>query len=171
MVSLAGPFFMFATLLVLSGIPKLTRPEGTARALAAVGFPARRNLGRAVGVAEIIVGASALVFGGPITAAAMALLYTGFAAFIMVALRSEKAKSCGCFGSDDTPPSLVHLGVDVAAAAVAVMLVVRPIGDLVTTMGETPWAGFPLLLLILIGTWLALLVLALMPAVFNQART
>lgn len=168
MVAVAGPFFMFAVLLVVTGVPKLTRPEATARAISAIGLPAHRNLGRAVGVAEVVVGTAALLIGGSLAAAAVAAIYAGFAGFILIAMRSEKAKSCGCFGDEVTPPNYIHLGIDIAAAAVAGVLVFRPIGDLVTVMGETPWAGFPLVLLVIIGTWLAMLVLTLLPGLFAE---
>ena len=171
MVALAGPFFMFATLLVVSGVPKLTKPASTARALEAIGLPPSLNLGRAVGVAEIMVGVGAIAIGGRVLAGALALLYAGFAGFIIVGLRSSSVRSCGCFGSDDTPPSLLHLAIDLGAAAVGAILAARPIGDLAAVMGETPWAGIPLLLLILIGTWLALIVLAILPALFVELKS
>jgi uncharacterized membrane protein YphA (DoxX/SURF4 family) len=171
MVELAGPFFMFATLLVVSGVPKLTDPVSTTRALESIGLPPRRNLGRAVGVVEILVGVGAIAVGGRLMAGALALLYAGFAGFILIALRSNKVKSCGCFGSDDTPPSLLHLGIDLGAAAVGAVLVARPVGHILEVMGETPWAGFPFLFLVLIGTWLALIVLAILPALFAELRT
>jgi len=171
MVALAGPLFMFATLLIVSGVPKLANPASTTQALAAIGLPANLNVGRAVGAAEIGVGASVLTFGGAVPAAAMALLYAGFAGFILFGLRSARVKTCGCFGSDETPPSKLHLGIDLFAAVVAGILTVRPVGHLVEVMGETPWAGVPLVLLILIGTWLALIVLAILPALFAELRS
>ncbi len=169
MVALAGPFFMFAVLLVITGVPKLTRPEATARAISAIGLPAHRNLGRAVGVAEVFIGIAALLIGGSLAAAAVAVIYSGFAGFILIAMRSEKAKSCGCFSDEVSPPNYIHLGIDIAAAGVAGVLVFRPIADLVTVMGDTPWAGFPLVLLVIIGTWMAMLVLTLLPNLFAEA--
>ncbi|MCP3977234.1 MAG: hypothetical protein GY720_22320 [bacterium] len=163
MVALAGPFFIFAFLLVVTGVPKLTRPDATARAISAIGLPAHRNLGRAVGVAEVVIGIAALLIGGSLAAAAVALMYGGFAGFILIAMRSEKAKSCGCFGDEVSPPNYIHFGLDIAAAAVAGVLVFQPIEDLVTVMGESPWAGLPLVLLVLTGTWMAMLVLTLLP--------
>jgi uncharacterized membrane protein YphA (DoxX/SURF4 family) len=171
MVELAGPFFMFATLLVVSGVPKLTNPVSTTRALESIGLPPRRNLGRAVGVVEITVGLGVIAIGGPVTAAALAVLYAGFAGFILLGLRSSKVKSCGCFGSEDTPPSLLHLAIDLGAAVVGAILVVRPVGHIVEVMGETPWAGFPFIFLVLIGTWLALIVLAILPALFAELKS
>ncbi len=170
MVALAGPYFMFATLLVVSGLPKLTNPVSTARALEGIGLPPRRWLGQAVGVAEIVVGLSAIAIGGRIPAIAVALLYSGFAIFIVVAMRSSSVKSCGCFGSEDTPPSPLHFFIDIAAAGFAAALIFNPVGDVISVMGATPWAGVPLLLLVLLGAWLSLMVLAVLPAVFEEAK-
>lgn len=170
MVALAGPYFMFATLLVVSGLPKLTNPVSTARALEGIGLPPRRWLGQAVGVAEIVVGLSAIAIGGRIPAIAVALLYSGFAIFIVVAMRSSSVKSCGCFGAEDTPPSPLHFFIDIAAAGFAAALIFNPVGDVISVMGATPWAGVPLLLLVLLGAWLSLMVLAVLPAVFEEAK-
>lgn len=170
MVALAGPYFIFATLLVVSGVPKLSNPAATTRALEGLGLPRKRWFGQAVGLVEIFVGIAAISVGGRFPAAAMAVLYLGFAGFILYGLRSSKVSSCGCFGEGDTPPSRLHLGIDVAAAGVATVLVARPIGDITAIMTEVPWAGVPLLILIVIGTWLALMVLTLLPAVFAEAK-
>lgn len=170
MVALAGPYFMFATLLVVSGLPKLANPANTSRALEAIGLPAHRQLGRAVGTVEIVIGIGVMAVGGAVMAGALALLYAGFAAFIVIALRSNKVKSCGCFGGDDTPPSRLHLGIDLAAAAVGTVLVVQPIGHIGTVMSETPWGGVPLLGLVVVGAWLAMMVLTLLPTVFAEAQ-
>ena len=54
-------------------------------------------------------------------AALVAVSYLAFAGFVIVALRSgAPISSCGCFGKVDTPPSVVHVVLDVAFAGVAV---------------------------------------------------
>lgn len=170
MISLAGPFFMFATLLVITGVPKITNPGGTARALYSLGLPATLNTDRAIGAIEIGAGLAALLLGGWPAAVVIAIVYIGFSVFIALALRSDEVKNCGCFGEKDVPPSLLHLGIDLAAAAVAIVLVFRPIGAITTVMGETPWAGVPLLLLVAMGAGLALMVLKLVPVVPTESR-
>lgn len=162
---------MFATLLVITGVPKVTNPGGTARALYSLGVPATLNTDRAIGGIEIAAGLAALLLGGWPAAAAIAIVYAGFSVFIALALRSEKVRNCGCFGEKDVPPSLLHLIIDMAAAAVAIVLVVRPIGSITAVMGATPWAGIPLLLLVAMGAGLALTVLKLVPAVATESRT
>jgi hypothetical protein len=168
-ISLAGPFFMSAALLVITGVPKVTNPGGTARALYSLGVPATLNTERAIGVVEVGAGMAALLFGGRAAAAAIALVYIGFSLFIALALRSEEVRNCGCFGERDVPPSRLHLGIDLAAAGVAIVLVFRPIGAITTVMGETPWAGVPLLLLVAMGAGLAIVVLRL-PSLPAESR-
>jgi hypothetical protein len=170
MISLAGPYFMIATLLVITGVPKLTNPGGTARALYSLGLPATLTTERAIGAAEIGAGIAALLLGGRLAAAAVAIVYLGFSAFIALALRSDKVKNCGCFGDKDVPPSLLHLAVDLAAAAVATTLVFRPIGGITEVMGDTPWAGVPLLVLVAAGAALALMILKQVPIVPVETR-
>ena len=80
---------MSAVLLVTSGAVKVMHPGGIARALYSLGVPATYTTGRLIGGAEVAAGAAALAFGGRITAAAVALLYLGFAGFITVTLRSD----------------------------------------------------------------------------------
>ena len=169
MTALAGPYFMFATLLLASGIPKLSRPENTTRALEAIGLPPNRNVGRAVGVIEIAVALAVIALGGWLPALAMAILYAGFAGFILYGMRSTAVSSCGCFGDEDTAPSALHLAVDLMGMTVAAVVAVRPLSHLAAVVGDTPAWGAPLLLLILIGTWLGLLVLTLLPAL-NAVR-
>ncbi len=162
---------MFATLLVITGVPKVTSPGGTARALYSLGLPATLNTERLIGAIEVAAGLAALLLGGWPAAAAIALVYIGFSVFIALALRSEEVKNCGCFGEKDVPPSLLHLGIDLTAAGVAVVLVGRPIGAITTVMTETPWAGIPLLVLVALGAGLALLVLKLVPAAPAESPT
>lgn len=170
MVALAGPYFILAALLVVSGLPKLSNPANTAQALSSIGLPQKPWLGRAVGGVEIAIGIGTLAIGGRLSAAAFTVLYAGFAGFIVFGLRSSRVKSCGCFGSQPTPPSALHLAVDLAAVAIGVAMVAKPVGDITAIMSLVPWAGVPLVLLVAIGTWLALLVLTLLPAVAAEAK-
>lgn len=169
MVALAGPYFMLATLLVVSGVPKLSNPASTTRALEGIGLPPKAWVGRLVGVSEIAAGVAVIAFGGRASALAFTALYAGFAGFIAIGIRSSRVSSCGCFGAIDTPPSALHLAVDLAAVGIGTVAVMRPIGDITSVMREVPWGGWPLVLLIGLGTWLTLMVLTLLPAVSNAA--
>lgn len=120
MATLAGPFLVTAALLGAGGASKVVRPANTARALGTMGLPSSTRLVRLGAGAELAVGAGALAGGGRVFAFLVAASYLGFAAFVLVALhRGLPLASCGCFGVADTPPTAVHVGINVAAAAIA----------------------------------------------------
>lgn len=108
-----------AMVLVVSGVLKVRDPESVIPMLAAVGLPATRAVVCAVALAEILVGAVALVIGGPAATAALALLYGAFAVVSLVLLRSGDTVSCGCFGQRSATMTPLHVGVNAAAAVVA----------------------------------------------------
>lgn len=111
----------------------MASPDLTAGALRVARLPHRVLLVRALGVAEVAVGVSGVVLGTWIPAAAAAVLYAGFAWFVVNALRKRlPISTCGCFGADETPPSIYHVVVNVAAVLVMVLAVISPIG---------PWGG------------------------------
>lgn len=125
MRSASGISAVAAVLLVVAGVQKVADPAGTAGALRAAGLPSRRGFVRAGALFEAGVGAGALVLAGPVAPALMAASYAAFAGFVAVALRrSTPISSCGCFGRVDTPPSGLHVVLNVvftlAAAAQAV---------------------------------------------------
>lgn len=112
-----------AALLLVTGAAKLRRPAAAAAALTAVTlrFGRRGDLaGRALGAVEIAVGLAALLTRGWPAAALTAALYLGFACFVVSALRPGRGvSSCGCSGQVDTPPTRVHVVVDVVFAGFA----------------------------------------------------
>jgi len=108
-----------AMVLVVSGVLKVRDPESAIPMLAAVGLPVGRAAVYAVSLAEILVGAVALVIGGPVATAALALLYAAFAVVSLVLLRSGDTVSCGCFGQRSAPMTPLHVGVNALAAVVA----------------------------------------------------
>ncbi|MGH9265810.1 MAG: MauE/DoxX family redox-associated membrane protein [Acidimicrobiales bacterium] len=120
MAALAGPFFVSSALLGAAGALKVVRPDTTARALRSVGLPAWPTLVRLGAAAEVAVAVTALANGGRPVAALVAASYLGFAAFVVAALRADvPLSSCGCFGGQDTPPTAVHLALNLGAALVA----------------------------------------------------
>ena len=117
------------TLLVASGISKLKDPAPTVGALRAAKLPSSQLGVRALGVLEIITSLGALAVGG-VFLWATALLYAGFAGFVIAALRGHyPLQSCGCFGRDDTPPTIMHAGFNVVSAIALAAVALR---------GETP---------------------------------
>lgn len=163
---LSGPFAAAAILLAAAGVPKIRTPLPTVRALRSVALPASRSAVRLLGAAEVVVGAAAVVWGGPVLAALVAVQYAGFAGFIVLALRRGGAvASCGCFGARDTPPTITHLVVNVTAVAVAVAAAALDVPGLAATLADGPWAGVPLLAATITCAWLAYIALTDLPAV------
>jgi hypothetical protein len=110
-----------ALLLVAAGAAKVADPSRTAGALVALDWPSSPLLVRTGAAAELVLGAAALVIGGPALALLVAASYLGFALFVMSALRAKTPiGTCGCFGSADTPPKPLHVTIDAALAAGAV---------------------------------------------------
>jgi len=68
---------------------------------------------RAGALAEAALGLVALVLPRPLTGALVALSYALFAGVVAYAMaRGGPLATCGCFGRPDTPPTRVHLVVD-----------------------------------------------------------
>ncbi len=168
----AGPFVIAAALLAIGGVLKAIKPGDTANALRGVGLPAGALLVRVGGVAEAAIGVWALVTADRAAAVLVALSYLAFTGFVVVALvRGAPIASCGCFGKADTPPSWVHVGVNLVAVVAAVVVAIDPgvgLGDL---LADQPLAGVPFVLLTLTGLFLAFLALTLLPRTQTLVQT
>jgi hypothetical protein len=172
---LAGPFTIACLLLVAGGLAKAVRPDDTANALDAVGFRVGRRTARAgvrVGSAvEAIIGAAALLAGSWWLVALIALSYAGFAIFVVHALRSgAPISSCGCFGNVDTPPSIVHVVLDVAFSAVAAAAAMAHDVALPNVLTDQPLAGVPFALLSVLGCYLVFVAFTALPKASAAAR-
>src|SRR5207248_2724658 len=89
-------FATAAAVLTVAGLAKGARPADTARALRAGGFPAREWMVRTGSGLEAAIGLAALIAGGGLTAAVVAISYSALAAFVAVALlRDTPLSSCG----------------------------------------------------------------------------
>ena len=161
MEPLAGPFLAAAVLLLLGGAPKMVRPEPTVRALASLRLPAPPVAVQALGLAEVGIGGGALLTGGTVFALAMAASYLVFAAFILAALAGPGGlRSCGCLGAAETPPTRVHLLLNLAGAAIALLVAGSPIGPPAGVVAGQPAWGVPFLLLTAACVWFAYLALS-----------
>jgi hypothetical protein len=169
---LAGPFVIAALLLAAGGVLKAVRPGDTATALAAVGLPRSTVPVRVGGALEALVGVAALAVGGALPAILVGVSYAAFAAFVLVALRAgTPVASCGCFGKVDTPPSPLHVVVDLAAAGVAVGVALAGDVSLPAILDAQPLFGIPFVLLVLVGSALVFLTLTALPKTNAAART
>ena len=130
-MELIGLYLVAAGLLVVAGVAKAARPDDTARAMAALlpGPPPLRlralaRPGRRAG------GGRARRRGhrcsrARLTAALVALSYVAFVGVVAVARwRGGPLATCGCFGRPDTPPTALHLVVDLVLAAAAATVAV-----------------------------------------------
>ena len=168
MTPLAGPFAAVSLLLVVGGAAKVVNPDATTAALAAASLPGRRAVVRAGGVAEVLVGAGALLVGGPVGPALVLAAYLGFVSFLVLSMRrAEGGGSCGCFGATEAPPSRIHVGFDLMAAAVAAVAGLTGWPGLGSVLAAQPWGGAPLVGVVALLTFLGYLVLTLLPAVLT----
>lgn len=155
-------------LLGLAGIAKVVDPEPTSGALAAARFPSQPRLVRALGLLELSAALVGLAIGSAATALA-ALLYLGFVAFTLLALHGDRPmQSCGCFGREDTPPSLFHLafntvsGFSLALVAIERTETIPWSGTAGEVLGYMAFAG--------LGVYAAYLLLTALPRTFAASR-
>ena len=181
-MELIGIFFIACGLLILAGVAKGARPDDTARALVllvptrlqkVVPFKVARQSVRVGALIEVAIGAVALFFPRPATAAMVAVSYALFGCIVAYARRHGGSLStCGCFGRSDTPATGLHLVLNVVFLAAAVSLALHPphpaeFGQL---LGAQPWSGLPLLLAAGVGVWLAYLALSPLSALEAARR-
>lgn len=147
---------------MVAGAAKLSRPApGVADLL---GFRAPTPLVRLVGGSEVAVGVAALLVGGPL-AWAVGLIYGSFAVVVLRAILAE-ARSCGCFGRLDAPPSWVHVGGNLALAAVSFVATAAgsaPVPAVVQEIGDSPVVGVALATEIVVVAGLSLVCFTALP--------
>ena len=150
---LTGAFQILASVIVVGGIAKIASPDGFASLLRTLGLPGRRWLSRTSGVAEVLLGCLALVYGGAVSAALIAAAYAVFTVVVVLARRSG-ASSCGCFGAVASPPSTVHVVVNATSALVALAAAfVGPL-SLADSLTDQPLAAVPYVITIATAVWL-----------------
>ena len=160
----AGPFLVAATLLVVAGAMKAVDPVMTTGALRRLGVPVPGLLVRIGGALEVVIGVVAVLTGALLPVLLVALSYALFTVFVVVALvRHVPIGSCGCFGKIDTPPSLVHLAVNLGAVVTAVAVALRDGGGIGDVLADQPLLGLPFLALCAIATYAAFLAMTLVP--------
>ena len=177
-VELIGLYLIAAGLLVVAGAAKAARPDDTARAMAAL-LPGSPSLACCAAVVRAArwprprSAPSPSRFPRPATAVLVALSYLCFFGVVAYARRrGGPLATCGCFGRPDTPPTMLHLVLDLAlaAAATVVALGAPSHGTLATQLAHQPWAGFPLLFVSAVGLWLTTLALSALAALTGARR-
>jgi hypothetical protein len=156
-------------LLAASGVAKLIDPDPTTGAMRAAGLPASNLVSYLLGLAEIGVATWALGFAGMGVILAT-MLYGAFSVFTIAAVKRRiPVQSCGCFGREDTPPSLLHVAFNLAAAAgllASALLGLSPIDWAMPPFEVALYVGFGLL-----GAYASFLVLSRLPQLFALVRT
>jgi hypothetical protein len=156
-------------LLAASGVSKVLDPDPTRGALAAARLPSSRWIARGLGLSEVVAAAVGLALGGPWLALA-ALLYLGFSAFTLIAVsRRLPIQSCGCFGREDTPPTVLHVIFN-GFAATALWYLVAVNGQ------SAPWSGSNTELALffvfaVVGAYLAYLLLSQLPRTLQKTSS
>jgi hypothetical protein len=174
-VELIGPYLIGCVLLVTAGVMKAVRPDDTARALASFlpGRLARLPFGRLQWALRIVAGLEAglglvgLVFPGPVVAGLVAASYLAFAVVVAYARSKGGAlASCGCFGTPDTPATLLHVVLDLvlAVSGLVVALNVPTSGSIVNVVAHEPLHGLPMVVVSGVGAWLTYLTLSVLGA-------
>jgi hypothetical protein len=164
---LFGVYLAGCALLVVAGAAKAARPVDTARALIQaiplVRLERMAHLVRLAAAGECALGVAGLILPRPPIAAAVALSYAAFAVFVFIAYRrGGPLATCGCFGTPDTPPTVVHIVINVGLAASAIVVAASGrSGSVLDILRGQPWHGIPLVAVSAVCAWL--IVLALSP--------
>src|SRR5262245_7230359 len=162
--------FVAAGLLVASGLANLRDPGPASRALAGAGLPTGAIPARLLGLVEVVVGAGCLFVAGPAFRVATAVLYAGFAVFLVVLLRRDRSASCGCLGTKDAPPTVLHVALDLVAATAATGAAIIGSPSIVTAARVTPWRGVPFVLGLATAGLLAHATVAYLPRAITAYR-
>ena len=167
----AGPFLVASLLLAAAGALKAYHPAPTVGALRTMGLAVPAAAVRVGGGLEAALGVSAAVTGDRVLAALVAVSYVAFTGFVVLALvRRVPIGSCGCFGKEDTPPSPVHLVVNVSAIVAATAVALGPGGSLAEVLGDQPAFGLPFLVFVAGAAYLSYLALTVLPQLNRLAR-
>ncbi len=119
-----------------------------------------------------MAGTGALWLGGLVAPSAVGLLYVAFALAVLRALLTG-AESCGCFGRLDAPPSPVHVGGNLALAAVSFAAAgtgTAPVHAIAQSISESPAVGAALAAEIVLMAGLGLVAFTALPEAL-AART
>ena len=122
-------------------------------------------------MAEIVTGVGALAVAALSLAAAVAAFYAGFVVFVaLTLLRAAPVSDCGCFGGSESPPTVFHLVLNLAAAGVAAAAAAGGGGGLADAVRGQPLAAIPFLVLVVVGTGLAYAVLTVLPRILAEVH-
>ncbi|MCB1027245.1 MAG: hypothetical protein R2704_15345 [Microthrixaceae bacterium] len=110
--------YLAAGLLVIAGASKVRRPDSMRDVLAEIGLRSTWAP-MLLGVAEITLGAAALVLGGFVLWGVITAFYLAFAALLGLLVRNEADLSCGCFGESSAPIGVRQVLADLLTSVFA----------------------------------------------------
>jgi hypothetical protein len=170
-VLLSGPYALLALLLIAAGASEAVSSEPVLRGLRGVGLPIRRWAVVVGAIGECILGVLALLSSSRPVALLVALSFLSFAAFIAAALRRpDLVSSCGCFGAEESPPTSLHLLIDVVLFGFAIGAVVhRPLPVRLFVVRH-PALSVPFLAFVCLATWFVYLSVTELPQLAAQVR-
>ena len=129
-------------------------------------------MARLLGIIEITIAGSALILGGLVPAALVAVTYLGFAGFVaLLSSRTRNTAPCVCFGSSSAPVGTLHIVINLAVAALAGAAAADTTGGLGQAATDTPWAGLPFYGLTALLAWTAYVTLTLLPELQATMKT
>lgn len=167
----SGPVTAVMILLLVAGAQKLLDPSSTSGALRAAGMPSSVVLVRILGLAEVGAGVAFLVWGGPLPVAAGALLYAGFAWFVISAIaRDLPISSCGCLGATETPPTMIHVVMNLGAVGILGAAVIIPLAPMGGLVGQELNVVIPYLLFTGATVYMLYALLTVLPLISKRAR-
>jgi uncharacterized protein YjeT (DUF2065 family) len=166
-VELIGLYLVACLLLVAAGTAKAIRPADTARAFSTVVSlpPGVLRIAIRIGaVVEAALGAVALLYPRTLTAGLVALSYAVFALVVAYARsRGGAVASCGCFGTPDTPATMLHVIVNLGlSGAAGYVAAAQPSGSLVSILSAQPLFGVPLVSVSALAAWLTYLAMSVL---------
>lgn len=134
--ALTPPLLVAAALLCVAGALKLRRPAPAVRALASLGLRAAPTPVRTFAAVELALGGWVLLGAPRAAAGAVACVYAVFAAITFALAR--RRSSCGCFGDDTAPASVLQSLLSAAFACVGLVAAAGGVHGLGWVLGMDP---------------------------------
>jgi hypothetical protein len=156
-----------ALLLAAAGLAKLLQRAPLRSALAAAGVPGAQRLSaktanRLSGAVELAVALLALLVGGRVGAALIAVAYLVLAGLSARMMVIESGQDCGCFAKP-VAVSHWHTAVNLSCALAGLIALVQPSGSLISQFGQQPVTAAALLLAAAVLAYLGYLVMTALP--------
>ena len=166
--TVAPPYFLAASLLLVSGVLKLVGPRASAQAMLDAGLPGSRAVARGLGAGECAAAAFAAAAPARGGALGLAIAYLAFAGFVGYVLRTHPTSgSCGCAGSKTVPPSLLHLAIDVVAAVTGLLYLVAGGRSATEWLPGLGWGSVPVVAGLALAGWLVVVAVTEVPAAWR----